>query len=115
MTRKIKNTLFSILSASALLMLAGCGKFGPLEPRAGSQAAPIAYGQTKPAEADSYTTPSVQSRPGRSDEILRRSARRNDDPFDLPPGAEASDLLKPEITPDDAAAATDAKLAPKSY
>jgi hypothetical protein len=28
----------------------------------------------------------VQARPGRSDELLRRSERREDDPFDLPPG-----------------------------
>ncbi len=81
MTRTAK-----IIGISAFLVLAGCGKFGPLEPRTGAKPAPLAYGQSEAEETDTFTAPSVQARPGRSDELLRRSERRSDDPFDLPPG-----------------------------
>ncbi|MGL5839224.1 MAG: hypothetical protein ACRCY3_12040 [Sphingorhabdus sp.] len=75
------------------LALCACGKVGDLEPRAGQSAVPKAYGQTEAASAEALATPSVQARPGRSDELMRRSERRRDDPFDLPPGAD------PEKTP----------------
>ena len=68
------------------LLVAGCGKVGPLEPRPGAAAPAKAYGAETVADADALLTPSVQTRPGRSDELMRRSERRNVDPFDLPPG-----------------------------
>jgi hypothetical protein len=68
------------------LLLGACGKVGPLEPRAGAGAPAKAYGAEAVADAETLTTPSVQARPGRSDELIRRSERRTDDPFDLPPG-----------------------------
>jgi hypothetical protein len=49
---------------------------------------PKAYGQTTEQTAKILTTPSVQARPGRTDELLKRSERREDDPFDIPPGQE---------------------------
>jgi predicted small lipoprotein YifL len=74
------------------LLVAGCGKVGPLEPRSGAAAPAKAYGAAAVADADALLTPSVQTRPGRSDELMRRSERRNVDPFDLPPGgAEAQE------------------------
>jgi predicted small lipoprotein YifL len=85
-----------IIGICALSALAGCGKYGPLEPRAGAAAPPLAYGQKEAAETDSFLTPSIQTRPGRSDELLRRSEKRRDDPFDLPPGEEPSDTQLPE-------------------
>lgn len=69
------------------LSLAGCGKVGDLEPRTGASL-PKAYGQTTEQTAEALTTPSVQARPGRTDELLKRSERRVDDPFDVPPGEE---------------------------
>lgn len=79
------------LSASA------CGKFGELEPRSGNALPPKAYGQTLEQTAEALTTPSVQARPGRTDELLKRSERREDDPFDVPPGEEPKPF-EPEAT-----------------
>lgn len=77
-----------ILFLGAGLALAACGKVGDLEPRSGNTLPPKAYGQTAEPTADVLTTPSVQARPGRTDELLKRSERREDDPFDVPPGEE---------------------------
>ena len=68
------------------LGVAACGKVGDLEPRAGNSLPPKAYGQKTEQTAEALSTPSVQARPGRTDELLRRSERREDDPFDVPPG-----------------------------
>lgn len=81
MTVKKKSTVFCLA-----ILVAGCGKVGPLEPRAGAAAPAKAYGTEAVADAETLITPSVQARPGRSDELMRRSERRTDDPFDLPPG-----------------------------
>lgn len=70
-----------------LFTLAACGKVGDLEPRSAQSVPPKAYGQSETQTAELLTTPSPQARPGRSDELLRRSERRTDDPFDLPPGS----------------------------
>jgi hypothetical protein len=70
------------------LAVSACGKAGNLEPRTGQSLPPPSYGQSKQQTAEVLLTPSVQARPGRSDELLRRSERRTDDPFDLPPGNE---------------------------
>ncbi|MFC4291192.1 hypothetical protein ACFOWX_02060 [Sphingorhabdus arenilitoris] len=90
---------------AALLVLAGCGKYGELEPQPGSKSLPVAYGQEKAETPDELLTPSPQARPGRSAEILSRSQRREDDPFDLPPGSEpevdgpsAGDTAEPKET-----------------
>jgi predicted small lipoprotein YifL len=72
------------------LLLGACGKVGPLEPRAGNAAPAKAYGAEAVANAETLMTPSEQARPGRSDELMRRSERRTDDPFDLPPGGSTS-------------------------
>jgi hypothetical protein len=70
------------------LALGACGKVGDLEPRSGNSLPPKAYGQKTQQSAEALTTPSAQARPARSDELLRRSERREDDPFDVPPGEE---------------------------
>jgi hypothetical protein len=96
-----------IVRKIALLALAlglgACGKVGDLEPRSGNALPPAAYGQTTQQSAEALTTPSAQARPARSDELLRRSARREDDPFDVPPGKEpppfgAQDAAKETVT-----------------
>lgn len=71
-----------------LAILAGCGKVGPLEPKAGQAPPAKVPGQDNTPTSDELMTPSVQARPGRSDELMRRSERRTNDPFDLPPGSD---------------------------
>lgn len=77
------------------VLLAGCGKVGDLEPRSGNSLPPKPYGQKEAQSARAMTRPSVQARPGRTDELLKRSERREDDQFDLPPG-KAADPFDPE-------------------
>ena len=76
---------------AAIVVLAGlsaCGKVGPLAPKAGQAPPAKAYGQTEVPDSEKLVLASEQARPGRSDELMRRSERRTDDPFDLPPGSE---------------------------
>lgn len=81
-----------VVIITAALVLGACGKVGDLEPRTGQSLPPKAYGQKETQSAEALSTPSVQARPGRSDELLRRSERREDDPFDLPPGKDPAPL-----------------------
>jgi hypothetical protein len=85
MMRSIPRALCALSLAS--LVLTGCGKVGELTPQGGKAMPSRAYGQSQEQTATALITPSVQSRPGRSDELLRRSQSRSDDPFDLPPGS----------------------------
>lgn len=77
-----------ICALLSVTLLCACGKVGQLEPRAGAKPIPVAYGSEKPANSDELNQASAQQRPGRSVEFLRRSDRRIDDPFDLPPGSQ---------------------------
>lgn len=67
------------------LGLAGCGKKVDLQPRAGKVLPVMPAGAPKQPTAEDLMTPTVQARPERSDEILRRSEQRPTDEFDLPP------------------------------
>lgn len=89
MIRRAACITATVILASSL---AACGKVGDLEPRTGQSLPPKAFGQKERQSAEALSTPSVQARPGRSDELLRRSERREDDPFDLPPGKEPGPL-----------------------
>jgi predicted small lipoprotein YifL len=82
-----------IIGIASIAMLAACGKVGPLEPKAGQAPPAKAFGQTEVPSSEALVIASEQARPGRSDELMRRSERRTDDPFDLPPGSEP----KPEV------------------
>ena len=78
-----------ILLIIAIAMTAtACGKVGDLEPRTGNSLPPKAYGQMTAQTSAILSTASVQARPDRTDELLKRSDRREDDPFDVPPGEE---------------------------
>jgi hypothetical protein len=81
-------TLKILIASGAVFALTACGKVGDLQPKAGQVMPAKAYGQTEASTAGQLSAPSVQARPGRSDELMRRSERRRDDPFDLPPGSE---------------------------
>jgi hypothetical protein len=67
------------------LLLAACGNRGDLKPAAGETLPPKPYGAVAtPAPADLTKAP-PQTRPTRSDEVLRSSEKRRSDEFDLPP------------------------------
>ncbi len=74
-----------ILAATALLALAGCGSREILKPAEG-HVMPV-----KPATAAvqpdiaTLMKPPVESRPQRTDDVLRKSEERPDDRFNLPP------------------------------
>lgn len=67
------------------IALAACGSKKPLARPAGDPVPPKpATAETAP-DSDALVTPDSQARPDRSDEVLKRSQRRQDDRFDLPP------------------------------
>ncbi len=71
-----------VLAATAL---SACGSTQALKPAPG-KAMPVApYGAPQQPSVDDLLTPSVQARPQRTGEVLRRSQKREPDPFDLPP------------------------------
>lgn len=94
------NLTRKMLVLGAALCVAGCGKVGDLEPRTGNAMPPKAYGQTTAQTAEALSTPSVQARPSRTDELLKRSERREDDPFDVPPGQELKPFTPEESEPE---------------
>lgn len=68
-----------------MLGLAACGNRVQLVPKEGNALPPAPVGADDRAGADALLTPEDQARPARNDEILRRSEKRRDDRFDLPP------------------------------
>lgn len=82
--------------AVLVVALAACGKTAPLEPAEGRSLPPAPYGAKEKLSAEELYTPSSQARPTAEDELLRRSERREIDPFDLPPG-----YTPPEEEPED--------------
>jgi len=85
------------------IALAGCGKVGDLEPRSGNRLPPKAYGQKEGQSAEALTRSSAQARPGRTAELRKRSERREDDQFDLPPGKQAKPFDPEEAVADELA------------
>jgi hypothetical protein len=74
-----------ILILGAALLLAGCGAREQLTPAAGGTLPVKPYGAVATPTADQLLKPPVQTRPARSDELLRDSEERRSDEFDLPP------------------------------
>jgi hypothetical protein len=67
------------------ILLAACGNKGELKPAAGGSLPPKPYGAVAtPTPTDLVQAP-PQTRPTRSDEVLRSSEKRRSDEFDLPP------------------------------
>ncbi|MEJ6595337.1 lipoprotein [Parasphingorhabdus sp.] len=80
------NKIHSILLlVGATLILAACGNRGALQPAQGETLPPAVYGEMKTPSGEDLLIPSNQALPERSDELLRRSEKRQDDEFDLPP------------------------------
>jgi predicted small lipoprotein YifL len=93
------NKRTKIFGVALIAALAACGKVGPLEPKIGQEPPAKAYGQTEVPNSETLVIASEQARPGRSDELMRRSERRTDDPFDLPPGSEPKPDAEKPLTP----------------
>jgi predicted small lipoprotein YifL len=89
------NRKAMIGSIALIVTLSACGKVGPLEPSPGQAPPAKAYGQEKVPGSEELMTPSEQARPGRSDELMKRSERRVNDPFDLPPGSDGDKEKQP--------------------
>lgn len=79
------STKILLIGALALAGLTGCGKQVALKQNAGEPMPVAPLGADASPTADELMTPKPQARPERSDELLRRSEKRKDDPFDLPP------------------------------
>ena len=81
-----QRPLAAALASTALIAaLAACGSKEDLKPVAGQPAPEIPLGATRAPTTEELTTPDAQARPARSDELLKRSERREPDDFDLPP------------------------------
>nr|WP_047167287.1 hypothetical protein [Sphingomonas sp. Y57] len=75
----------TLLAAAALLALAACGKRDALRPTGGHSLPPKPATAATQPDVPALLTPPVETRPGRSDDVLRRSEERPDDRFNLPP------------------------------
>lgn len=73
------------LAAAAALTLAGCGAREPLEPAPGASLPPAPYGAAETPTPQELLAAPIQTRPGRSDDLIESSSERRSDEFDLPP------------------------------
>lgn len=78
-----RPTAFALALACALL--AACGNKGDLDRLADFPRPVVPAGSDAPETPVQQTTPDVEAKPARSDELLRRSEERPTDEFDLPP------------------------------
>ncbi len=78
-----RRILVTTFAAAALL--GACGAKEDLKPAANQPAAAIPVGATSAPTTEELTTPDAQAMPARSDELLKRSEKREPDDFDLPP------------------------------
>jgi predicted small lipoprotein YifL len=82
-----------LVAVAAVTLLAGCGRMGQLEPAPG-QSLPVKprMAETTPTPEELLTPPPYAD-PKRVDELMKKSAPRKIDPFNLPPpGGEAPTL-----------------------
>lgn len=75
----------AMVALALVAALAACGSRQKLTPMAGESLPVAAYGADESPTPDELLEPTTQSRPSRNVELLRRSERREDDEFDLPP------------------------------
>lgn len=68
-----------------LLLVAACGKLGPLEPVSPDRAPPRPRDALVPPTPEQQLQLAPQSAPDRIDDPLKRSEERKNDRFDLPP------------------------------
>lgn len=77
--------LISSIVPAIVLALSGCGTRTELEPARGASLPPAPLGQEQERSAEELLKVPTLARPERSVELRRRSEKREDDPFDLPP------------------------------
>jgi hypothetical protein len=74
-----------ILVIATTLALAGCGRVTDLEPAPGHKM-PVKPELARATPTfEELLTPPTQARPGRVDELVKKSQPRPNDPFELPP------------------------------
>ena len=73
------------IASVTLLTLAACGSRIPLTPPEGQSLPPKPLAAQQTPTPQELMEPSAQARPGRSDELLKQSKKREPDEFDLPP------------------------------
>ena len=88
-----------LLLMAATLLIGGCAKIAPLEPAPG-QDLPVkpAMAATTPT-AEELLQPRTDAAPQRVDELIRKSAPRRADRFDLPPPDGGAPTLPAGATP----------------
>ena len=77
--------VFRLSAAAALLGVAGCGNMADLEPAEGQPLPVKPMMATATPTPEQLLTPPAYADPDRIDELMRRSAPREADRFDLPP------------------------------
>jgi hypothetical protein len=89
---------FRLGIASALVAVAGCGKMADLKPADG-QPLPLKPMMARATPTpDQLLTPPAYANPNRVDELMKKSAPRQADPFDLPPpSGQAPDVPVQEL------------------
>ncbi len=78
------NSRIAIACAS-LIALSACGQREALKPAPGQGTPPKPMTAPVAPDTAALLTPPVETRPGRSDDALRKSQERPDDRFNLPP------------------------------
>lgn len=86
MTEKGPSVKATSLAILAIFALAACGSRTDLTPAPGKSLPPRPIAAETTPTAEDLMKPSTQARPGRKDELLKRSEKRETDEFDLPPG-----------------------------
>lgn len=81
----MNRNISTVMLLGMTVLLAACGSRGEIMPPVGQNMAPPGYGEPRPPTGDELLTPSTQALPDRNDELLRRSEKRQEDKFDLPP------------------------------
>jgi len=79
------NNYMKMAAIASLAILSACGNRGSLQPPKGQSLPAPVYGEAERPTGEELITPNTQAQPERSDELLRRSEKRQDDKFDLPP------------------------------
>ncbi len=79
----MRTNLF--LAVAAFSLLAACGSREPLQPPPGAPMPVVPEAAPAPPTSEQLLTPPAIAKPERQDDSLRRSEKREDDRFDLPP------------------------------
>ena len=99
-----------IVAIAAVLALGACGQVAPLQPAAGERLPVKPLMATATPTSEDLLTPPPYASPQRVDELIKRSAPRQADRFDLPPpdggAAPVSELGEEESSSEEAGPVT---------